>query len=76
MKYLRILLHTIKIFIVFTLCMLFFYFGLVWINEEYQNYNRYHQPEGKAIKVNSPNEIHETPSTVIDRVKLFFKLAE
>lgn len=75
MSIFRIVLHTIKIFIIFTICTLFFYFGLIWINEEYENYNRYNQPEGNALKVNTPNEANE-PTTLLERVKLFLKLSQ
>ncbi|MDN4527313.1 YqzK family protein [Fictibacillus fluitans] len=40
-----------KIFVSFTACTLLFYFGLLWINQEYQNYHRYDVPKGKAVKV-------------------------
>lgn len=72
----RALIHMLKIFIIFTICTLLFYIGLVWINQEYENYNRYHQPEGNAIKVNSPHKTNEQTFTIIDRLKVFFQLAE
>lgn len=40
-----------KIFISFTACTLLFYFGLLWVNQEYQDYHRYDEPKGKAVKV-------------------------
>lgn len=58
------------------ICTLFFYFGLMWINEEYENYNRYDQPKGNAIKVNTPNESNDTSSTLVDRIKLFLKFSQ
>lgn len=44
-----------------------FYFGLRAMHEEYEQYHRYDEPEGPAIKVFSEDE------RLIDRFYLFFK---
>lgn len=43
----------VKVFILFTGCTLFFYYALLWVSEEYRNYDRYDEPEGNAVKVMS-----------------------
>ncbi|MRH42330.1 DUF4227 family protein [Aquibacillus halophilus] len=63
--------ETIKIFIIFTACTLLFYFGLQAMHAEYQEYHRYDQPEGKAVKVFNYNQ-----QDVIDRLSIFFRLGE
>jgi hypothetical protein len=42
----------------------------MWVNEEYQNYHRYDEPEGAAIKVSGGNSSEETG--MIDRLILFY----
>ncbi|TCI76027.1 DUF4227 family protein, partial [Exiguobacterium sp. IPBC4] len=32
---------TLKVFVLFTGCTILFYYGLLWLNEEYQSYHRY-----------------------------------
>lgn len=76
MSLFRLFWHTVKIFIIFMICTLFFYFGLIWINQEYENYNRYNQPEGNAIKVSSTDETDVSNWSIIDRIKLFLQLSE
>lgn len=43
--------NTFKVFILFTGCTVLFYFGIMWVNQEYENYHRYDEPEGAAVKV-------------------------
>ncbi len=50
-NYLRLIFQTLKVFILFTGCTIFFYYAIMWIKEEYENYHRYDEPEGKAIEV-------------------------
>lgn len=45
--------QVLKVFILFTGCTLLFYFAMLWVTEEYRKYDRYDEPEGKAIKVMS-----------------------
>jgi len=42
----------------------------MWVNEEYQNYHRYDEPSGKAVKV-SANPAEEE-SSWFDRLILFY----
>ena len=47
----KVLYQTLKVFILFTCCTILFYYGFIWLNQEYENYHRYDEPEGSAIKV-------------------------
>lgn len=69
--WLRLVWNTFKVFLLFTGCTILFYYGMMWINEEYQNYHRYDEPDGAAIKV-SGNGIEEEAPTWFDRLILFY----
>lgn len=62
--------QTFKVFILFIGFTILFYIGMMWINEEYQNYNRYDEPEGTSIKVSSSEDV--ATSSWIERLKLFY----
>ena len=49
-SFIKDVLQTLKVFIIFTGCTILFYYGIMWVNEEYQDYHRYDEPEGSAIK--------------------------
>jgi len=77
MNIIRFFLQAIKMLVIFIVCTLSFYFAFIWIHKEYENYNRYDQPEGNAIKVNSYEETkNDFASDIIDRLKLFLKMSE
>lgn len=61
---------TIKVFLLFTVCTLLFYYGIIWISEEYENYHRYDEPHGSAIKVSSVGDARQ--SNVLERFLLFY----
>ncbi|KUP06267.1 membrane protein [Bacillus coahuilensis m2-6] len=46
--------RTMKVFILFTGSTILFYYGIMWVNNEYQQYNRYDEPESGAVKVFQP----------------------
>ncbi|WP_042346218.1 YqzK family protein [Bacillus massiliigorillae] len=62
--------HTLKVFILFVGFTILFYIGMMWINQEYENYNRYDEPNGTSVKVSSNQE--QSDSTWFDRLKLFY----
>jgi hypothetical protein len=66
--------NTAKVFIAFSLCTLVFYFGLLWINHEYQNYHRYDEPEGKAVKVFNLDS--KSDADLLKRVFYFYQMGE
>lgn len=72
--WLQLVLNTLKVFLLFTGCTILFYYGLMWINQEYQNYHRYDEPKGSAIKVTAG--VTDSRSTLIDRLLLFYKSGE
>lgn len=67
----KLIKDTLKIFIIFTGCTLLFYFGLRMMHEEYENYHRYDEPEGRAVKVFQIEE-----QNWLDRFSIFFRLGE
>ncbi|WP_270180579.1 YqzK family protein [Alkalihalobacillus sp. CinArs1] len=71
---LLLVLDTMKVFLLFTGCTLLFYFGILWVNQEYQNYHRYDEPEGKAVKV---VQMESVPQQIfLERLGLFFQTGE
>ncbi|MDR6122502.1 YqzK family protein [Neobacillus drentensis] len=70
MSFIKVALQTIKVFILFTGCTILFYYGIMWVSEEYQNYHRYDEPEGSALKVS--NAVEEESSSLLDRLMLFY----
>ncbi|MDQ1145181.1 hypothetical protein QE429_002008 [Bacillus sp. SORGH_AS 510] len=70
MSFIKIAFQTIKVFIIFTGCTILFYYGIMWVSEEYQNYHRYDEPEGAALKVS--NAVNEENSSLLDRLMLFY----
>ena len=70
MSFIKVVLQTIKVFILFTGCTILFYYGSMRVSEEYQNYHRYDEPEGSALKVS--NAVEEESSSLLDRLMLFY----
>lgn len=68
--WLKLAFQTIKVFLLFTGCTFLFYYGIMLVNEEYQDYHRYDEPEGSAVKV-SGTGMEEDP-TWFDRLILFY----
>lgn len=71
-QWLHLLKEMVKIFAVFTVCTLLFYFGLQMMHEEYEEYHRYDEPTGKAVKVLQWQEDQRW----LDRLSIFFRLGE
>lgn len=66
----RIVWDFMKVSIIFVGCTCVFYLGLKAMHEEYEQYHRYDQPEGPAVKVFNEDE------GFINRIQLFFRLGE
>lgn len=47
----RTIIQALRLFVVFTACTILFYYGIMWVNQEYENYHRYDKPQGTAVKV-------------------------
>ena len=69
MSWMKMIFRTLKVFILFTGCTLLFYYGIMWVNQEYEDYHRYDEPKGTAIKVNS---VEENDLGWFDRLLLFY----
>lgn len=74
MSIIKIAFDTIKVFILFTGCTLLFYFGIIWINQEYEQYHRYDEPEGGALKVSA--QVKDFTPTWVDRLIYFYQNGE
>lgn len=51
MRIIKTTFEAFLVFLIFIGCTLIFYYGILWISEEYKNYHRYEEPKGKAVKV-------------------------
>ncbi len=60
-----------KIFVIFIICTVFFYYGLRLMHEEYNEFHRYDEPDGQAVKVFEMEDMNW-----IDRLSIFFRLGE
>ena len=69
-KWLKVMFNTLKVFVLFTGCTVLFYYGIMWLNEEYIEYHRYDEPEGSAIKVTAALE--DEDHHWLDRLLLFY----
>ncbi|WP_066312636.1 YqzK family protein [Bacillus sp. FJAT-29814] len=69
-SFLKLIWQTLKVFIIFTGCTILFYYGIMWVSEEYQNYHRYDEPEGTAVKVS--NGLDGKDSSLLDRLIFFY----
>jgi hypothetical protein len=66
----KLVFKSLKVFILFTGCTILFYYGMMWVNEEYQNYHRYEEPQGSAIKVSASTDSRSMP--FLERLVLFY----
>lgn len=62
--------QTIKVFVLFTGFTILFYYGIMWLNEEYENYHHFDEPKGAAIKVSASE--HEEDHSWFNRLILFY----
>jgi hypothetical protein len=69
-SFFKMIFHALKVFIIFTGCTILFYYGIIWINQEYQDYHRYDEPNGAAIKVSTIEGEEDLP--LLDRLILFY----
>ena len=62
--------HALRVFLLFAACTVLFYYGIIWVSQEYENYRRYDEPEGTAVKVNTQNE--DSGNDWLSRLMLFY----
>ncbi|WP_316569729.1 YqzK family protein [Neobacillus sp. YIM B06451] len=70
----RAMYNALKVLILFIACTFLFYYGMMWVHEEYQNYHRYDKPKGAAVKVS--NSLDTGNPEWLDRLLLFYKIGE
>ncbi|KXG11150.1 hypothetical protein AT864_00233 [Anoxybacillus sp. P3H1B] len=63
----------IKVFVLFTSCTLLFYYSLVWFYREYENYHRYNEPQGSAVKVSTTESVS---TDWVERLIFFYRDGE
>ncbi|KHF41745.1 YqzK family protein [Halalkalibacter okhensis] len=72
----RLVIQTIKVFLLFMGCTLLFYYGILWVSQEYESYHRYDEPQGKAVKVFQMEQNGGNSVSWIDRLILFYREGE
>ncbi|WP_409301503.1 YqzK family protein [Peribacillus sp. SCS-155] len=70
----KLIAQTAKVLILFICFTVLFYIGMIWLNEEYQDYHRYDQPKGTAVKVTKSVETDGT--AWFNRLMLFYTNGE
>lgn len=73
-SFVRVVYDTVKVFVLFTGCTLLFYYGILWINQEYGQYHRYEEPDGGALKVSGQSQ--QRVSAWFDRLIYFYQNGE
>ncbi|WP_280768311.1 YqzK family protein [Salipaludibacillus daqingensis] len=62
----------IWLFLLFMGCTLLFYYGILWVSDEYKEYHRYDEPQGRSMKVVSPSSLDVQEEWLpIERLRLF-----
>lgn len=74
-SWIRTVWDTLKVFVMFVGCTVLFYFCFLWIDREYENYHKYDEPGGHAVKVYDNAETEKT-SGWIERLMLFYETGE
>jgi hypothetical protein len=61
----------LKVFLLFIICTFFFYYGLRLMHQEYNDFHRYDEPNGQAVKVFELEDVDW-----VERLSIFFRLGE
>jgi hypothetical protein len=69
-SFIKMIFQAFKVFIIFTGCTILFYYGIIWVNQEYQDYHRYDEPKGAAIQVSTIDSYADL--SLLDRLILFY----
>lgn len=70
----RLIFGTIRLLIILAGCTILFYYGIIWVNKEFQNYQRYEEPKGKAVK--AIQQLEEDETNWFSRLMLFYQMGE
>ena len=76
LTWIKMIIDAIKVFILFIGCTLIFYLGMIWINQEYQNYHRYDEPKNGAVKALNAVQEDQKEWTLYERLVLFYLKGE
>jgi len=60
----------LKVFVLFTGFTILFYYAIILINQEYEEYHKYDQPKGAALKVTKMLE--EKEENFLNRLIFFY----
>lgn len=71
----RLIFQVLRVFLLFGACTIMFYYGIIWVSQEYENYRRYDEPEGTAVKVIQQHESDEE-SDWLSRLLFFYSNGE
>ncbi|GIN55699.1 YqzK family protein [Lederbergia ruris] len=71
---LKTLFGTLRLLALLIGCTILFYYGIMWINQEYENYRRYDEPEGSAVKAFQPES--QRSDAWFSRLILFYQNGE
>jgi len=68
---------TLKVFFLFVFCTILFYFGLQWLDHNYESFHKYDEPDDGAVKVFGPtNESNSVKENGYDRFFQFLRNGE
>ncbi|MFN7253078.1 MAG: YqzK family protein [Anaerobacillus sp.] len=67
--------ETIRVFLLFMGCTLLFYYGILWVSQEYESYHRYDEPKGRAVKVVQMSD-NIDKNQLLDRLLFFYHFGE
>ncbi|MFD1707082.1 YqzK family protein [Siminovitchia sediminis] len=62
--------QVLRVFILFAICTIMFYYGMIWVSQEYENYRKYDEPKGTAVKVMQQD--HDEGNDWVSRLLLFY----
>ncbi|WP_418119614.1 YqzK family protein [Bacillus velezensis] len=75
-RFLKTAADTIKVFILFTGFTALFYYAMIWVNSEYENYHRYDKPEGSTRRQSGQNVNMREKDGWFGRLIFFTKTGE
>ncbi|UCZ54690.1 YqzK family protein [Bacillus shivajii] len=75
MRGLRSIFQALWVFFMFIGCTVVFYYGILWVSEEYKNYHRYDEPKGRAVKVHH-QQMDEDSLHSWERLRIFLNHGE
>ncbi|MBM7094749.1 MULTISPECIES: YqzK family protein [Alteribacter] len=72
MSFIRSLWETLCVFVLFMGCTLIFYYGIIWVSDEYERYHRFDEPKGRAVKVIGQVQEDSIYKEALDRLRIFY----